>query len=199
MPFAATWMDLKIIILSEISQLGKDISSDITYMWYLKKDTNKFTYKPKQTYRHRKQSYCYQSGGRTGINQEVGIKIQILLYVNLDFPGGASGKEPACQYTRLKKHIILIFLCLEDSLECVYVCVCARALSCVQLLATPWTVALQVPLSMEFSRQNTTPWKKWQPIQCSCLENPMDRGTWQTAVHGAIKSGTQQLSTCYVY
>ena len=56
MPFAATWTDLEIIILSEIRQLGKDISSYITYMWYLKKDTNKFTYKPKQTYRYRKQS-----------------------------------------------------------------------------------------------------------------------------------------------
>ena len=22
------------------------------------------------------------------------------------------------------------------------------------------------------------------PLQCSCLENPMDRGTWQATVHG---------------
>ena len=28
-----------------------------------------------------------------------------------------------------------------------------ESLSCVQLFATPWTVALQAPLSMEFSRQ----------------------------------------------
>ena len=28
-----------------------------------------------------------------------------------------------------------------------------QLLSCVQLLATPWTVACQAPLSMEFSRQ----------------------------------------------
>ena len=28
-----------------------------------------------------------------------------------------------------------------------------QMLSCVQLLATPWTVTHQVPLSMEFSRQ----------------------------------------------
>ena len=73
MPFAATWTDLKIIILSEISQLGKDISSDITYMWYLKKDTNKFTYKPKQTYRHRKQSYCYQSGEKLLRQRQEGV------------------------------------------------------------------------------------------------------------------------------
>ena len=68
MSFAATWTDLEIIILSEISQLKKDISSDITYMWYLKMNANRFIYKPKQTYRHRKQSYCYQRGGRREIN-----------------------------------------------------------------------------------------------------------------------------------
>ena len=30
---------------------------------------------------------------------------------------------------------------------------CAQSISCVQLFATPWTVAHQAPLSMEFSRQ----------------------------------------------
>ena len=29
------------------------------------------------------------------------------------------------------------------------------------------------------------------PVQYSCLENPMDRGTWKAIVHGAAKSGTQ--------
>ena len=28
------------------------------------------------------------------------------------------------------------------------------------------------------------------PLQCSCLENPMDRGAWQAAVHGVTKSQT---------
>ena len=29
------------------------------------------------------------------------------------------------------------------------------------------------------------PWRrKWQPLHYSCLENPMDRGAWQTATHG---------------
>ena len=28
------------------------------------------------------------------------------------------------------------------------------------------------------------------PLQCSCLENPMDRGAWCTRVHGVIKSWT---------
>ena len=28
------------------------------------------------------------------------------------------------------------------------------------------------------------------PLQYSCLENPMDRGAWQVTVHGAAKSQT---------
>ena len=36
-PFAATWMDLEIIILSEVSQTEKDKCHDIPYMWNLKK------------------------------------------------------------------------------------------------------------------------------------------------------------------
>ena len=36
---------------------------------------------------------------------------------------------------------------------CVCVCVCVCVLSHVQLFATPWTVACQIPLSMGFSRQ----------------------------------------------
>ena len=29
------------------------------------------------------------------------------------------------------------------------------------------------------------------PLQYSCLENPMDRGTWWATVHGIAKSQTQ--------
>ena len=28
------------------------------------------------------------------------------------------------------------------------------------------------------------------PLQYSCLENPVDRGAWQTTVHGVAKSQT---------
>ena len=35
MPFAATWMQLEMIILSEVSQTKT--SYDITYMWNIKK------------------------------------------------------------------------------------------------------------------------------------------------------------------
>ena len=41
MPLAATWMDLEIIIVSEVE---RQISCDITHMWNLKYDTNKLIY-----------------------------------------------------------------------------------------------------------------------------------------------------------
>ena len=35
------------------------------------------------------------------------------------------------------------------------------------------------------------------PLKCSCLENCMDRGAWQTVVHGIAKSQTQ-LSDSFI-
>ena len=39
----------------------------------------------------------------------------------------------------------------------------------------------------------------FDPLQCSCLENPMDREAWWAAVHGVTKSWTrlQWLSTAH--
>ena len=33
--------------------------------------------------------------------------------------------------------------------------------------------------------------RRWHPLQCSRLENPMDGGAWWAAVHGVAKSRTQ--------
>ena len=61
MPSAATWMDVKNIILSEVSQ--RQMSHDISYMWNLKKIIQmKLFTTQKQTHRHRKQTYGYQRG-----------------------------------------------------------------------------------------------------------------------------------------
>ena len=39
------------------------------------------------------------------------------------------------------------------------------------------------------------------PLQYSCLENPMDKGAWQATVHGVAKSWIhlKSLSTCRIY
>ena len=34
------------------------------------------------------------------------------------------------------------------------------------------------------------------PLQCSCLENPMDRGAWRAIVHGVAKSWTWLSNMC---
>ena len=44
MPSVATWVDLEIIILSQVSQKEKD-KYHITYIWNLKYDTNELIYK----------------------------------------------------------------------------------------------------------------------------------------------------------
>ena len=45
MPFAATWMDIELIILSEISQRKRQIPYDFAYMWNPKKNYTNDIYK----------------------------------------------------------------------------------------------------------------------------------------------------------
>ena len=53
MPFAATWMQLEIFILSEVRK--RRIPYDITYMWNLKDGTNEPIYKKRETHRPREE------------------------------------------------------------------------------------------------------------------------------------------------
>ena len=46
-----------------------------------------------------------------------------------------------------------IMVCNFQRLSSIFWCRCAQLLSHAQLFETPWTVALQAPLSMEFCRQ----------------------------------------------
>ena len=52
-----------------------------------------------------------------------------------------------------------------------WACVCAQSFSCVQLFATPWTVACQASLSMEFSRK-----EYWSGLPFPTPEDPPDPG-----------------------
>ena len=47
-----------------------------------------------------------------------------------------------------------------------------------------WATSLSLFTSMHWRR-------KWQPIQCSCLENPRDGGAWWAAVYGVAQSRTR--------
>ena len=58
-------------------------------------------------------------------------------------------------------------------------CVCMYMLSHVQLFVTPWTIAHQAPLSMEFYRQDH--W--WKSLSCAWLCNPTDY-----AAHGILQA-----------
>ena len=55
--YAATWMDLEIILPSEVSQKEKDKRQDITYIWNLKYNTNKLIYKSETDYNTNKLIY----------------------------------------------------------------------------------------------------------------------------------------------
>ena len=72
MPFAATWMDLEIIILSEVSQTKTNIIWYHLYVESKKNDTNELTYKQKQTHRHGKQTYGHQRG-KVGGRDKLGV------------------------------------------------------------------------------------------------------------------------------
>ena len=68
MPFAATWMEPEIIILSEVSHTEEDKYHMISLICGIFKkmvQINSFT-KQKQTHRLRKQTYGYQRGKVVG-------------------------------------------------------------------------------------------------------------------------------------
>ena len=81
MPFAATWMNLEIAILSEASQTEGEISYDIPYTWNLKRnDTNELT-KRKGTRRLREQTYgCWRECCGEATVREFGMDMYTLLY-----------------------------------------------------------------------------------------------------------------------
>ena len=82
MPFAATWMDLEIIILSEVSQTEKvkyhssvEFNFKKWYKWTYLQNRNRPTDIENKLMVTKRETW----GG--GINQEFGINIHTLLYI----------------------------------------------------------------------------------------------------------------------
>ena len=84
------------------------------------------------------------------------VCICIYVYAYTGIPGGASGKQSACQCRRHKRRGF-----------------------------DPWVRKI--------------PWRRaGNPLQYSCLENPMDRGAWWVTVHSVAKLDTTEVTwhTC---
>ena len=73
MPFAATWMELETLILSELSQKEKKIPYDITYIWNLIYGTNE-SFHRNEKHGHGEETYgCQGGGGGIGMDWEFGV------------------------------------------------------------------------------------------------------------------------------
>ena len=60
-------------------------------------------------------------------------------------------------------------------------------------LGLPWWLTGKGS-ARQYRRRRLSPWvrkfpwrRKWQPTQCSCLENSIDKGAWWATVHGVMK------------
>ena len=74
LPFAATWMDLKVIILKKISQTKKSKCCMISLtcgIWKIQKTSD---YNKNQTHRYREQTSGFQLGRRLGKIRDRGVR-----------------------------------------------------------------------------------------------------------------------------
>ena len=115
MPFAAIWMDLEIIILSE-----RQKSYGITYIWNLKYDTNELIYKSEIDSQTQKTNLWVPKGKvwGWGINREFGIKRYTLLYIKWII-----NKDLLYSTGNYIQCLIVTYNGKESEKECVCVCV----------------------------------------------------------------------------
>ena len=81
MPFAATWMHLEIIILSEVSQTQKDKYLMISHRKGKKKDKKERIYKTETDSQTQRTNFWLPAGRGGGVDWEFGIDMYTLLYL----------------------------------------------------------------------------------------------------------------------
>ena len=124
MPFAATWMDLEMIILSEVSQRKTNI---ICYHLYVEsKIWHRWTYLwNRKSHRHRELTCGCQGGGgvREGrMNWEFGISKCKLLYIEwinnkiLLYSTGNYICYPVINHNGKEYEKVCIYICITESL-----------------------------------------------------------------------------------
>ena len=96
---------------------------------------------------------------------------------------------------------------------CFYVFVFVCIYACVEKAVAPHSSTLAWKISWMEDLAGWSPWGRWgsdtterlhfpfslscigegngNPLQCSCLENPRDRGAWRAAVYGVAQSRTR--------
>ena len=129
------------------------------------------------------------------------------------FPGGASGKEPACQSGRPKRRgfdpwvweipwrrawqLTPVFLPGESHGQRSLVGYSPWGCTESDMAEVTWHACTSPMNSLEIffssGEGNGT------PLQCSCLENPMDGGAWWAAVYGVAKSQTQLSNFTFTF
>ena len=131
-------------------------------------------------------SFSFSFGSETFLKKIVQFW-KCIPYSSYSLPRQHSGKEPACQCRRPKR-------CRFDP----------------WIRKIPWSRSRKQAVSYWSREQATSCWSREQatscwsreqatkevgnPLQYSCLQNPVDRGAWQAIVHGVAKSQAQ-LST----
>ena len=134
--------------------------------------------------------------------QKVGIEGTYLniikaIYDTQGFPGGTSGKEPACQcrrHTRFRFNSWVRKIPWRRAWQCTSVFLPGESHGQRSLVGySPWgRKELDTTERLHFLSFYSSFWEgNGNSLQCSCLDNPMDRGAWWAMVYGVAKSQTR--------